>query len=65
MTVKSSSPSKTFRALVTVEFTAPDRATAIKRAKEMFDTPNSTVRVQESTTAWLSITDPEVTAPTS
>jgi hypothetical protein len=57
MTVKPSSPPKTFRALVTVEFTAPDRATAIKRAKEMFDTPNSKVRVQEASVAWLTLPD--------
>ncbi len=59
---KSVAQSKTFRALVTVEFSAPDRATAVKRAKEMFDTPNSTVRVQEATVAWLTLPDAAPTA---
>jgi hypothetical protein len=61
MTVKNSSPMKKFRALVTVEFEAPDRTTAVARAKEMFDTPNSKVRVQEASVAWLTLPD----APTS
>ena len=53
---------KKFRAIVTFEFDAPDRATALKRAKEAYDSPHSTVRVQEATVAWMTIPD---AAPTS
>ena len=56
MSVKPS-PSKRYRAVVTVEFEAPDRATAIKKAKEQFDAPNSKIRVQESLLGWMTLPD--------
>lgn len=54
---KQTSSLKKFRAIVTVEFEAADRATAVARAKEMFDSPNSKVRVQEASVAWLTLPD--------
>jgi hypothetical protein len=61
MSVKSSSPSapsKRYRAVVTVEFEAPDRATAIKKAKEQFsDSPQAKIRVQESLMGWMTLPD--------
>lgn len=52
---------KLFRAIVTTEFEASSREEALQRAKEQYGAHNSKVRVQEATTAWLTIPD---TAPT-
>jgi hypothetical protein len=53
---------KKFRAQITVEFDAPSREVAIARAKELYDTPTSKVRVQEQTVAWLTLPDAAPTA---
>jgi len=57
MTNKAEPEMKQYRATITVLFDAPDRSTAIARAKELYDTPNSTVRVAEATVAWLTLPD--------
>jgi hypothetical protein len=49
---------KRFRAVVTIEFEAPDRETAMARAKELYDSPQSKVRVQEQVASWLTLGDP-------
>ena len=55
--------SKTFRAQFEITFDAVDRAAALARAKELTDIPNAKlVRVQESTTAWLTLPDAAPTA---
>jgi hypothetical protein len=59
---KATTPTmKKFRAQITVEFDAPSREVALATAKELYDTPNSKVRVQEAVVGWLSVRD----APTS
>jgi hypothetical protein len=63
MTVKAKPEMKQYRAVITVLFDAPDRETAVARAKELYDTPNSKVRVQEASVAWLTL--PETSAPSS
>jgi hypothetical protein len=62
MNNKATPEMKQYRATITVLFDAPDRETAVKRAKELYDTPNSKVRVAEATVAWLTLPD---SAPTS
>jgi hypothetical protein len=59
---KQSTEMKRFRAVVTVEFEAQDRAAAVLKAKEIVDVPNAKVRVQEAALSWLTIPD---AAPTS
>jgi hypothetical protein len=53
---------KKFRAQITVEFDAPSREVAIARAKELYASEHTKVRVQESTISWLTLPD---AAPTS
>ena len=62
MNNKAKSEMKQYRATITVLFDAPDRATAIARAKELYDTPNSKVRVAEASLAWLTLPDAAPTA---
>jgi hypothetical protein len=63
MANKPSSQSKKYRVVFEVAFDASDRASALARAKELVDVPNAKlVRVQESSVAWLSITDPDAKA---
>jgi len=61
---KSKSEMKQFRAIVTIEFAAPDRPTALARAKELYASEHSKVRVQESSVAWITVADTPAT-PTS
>jgi hypothetical protein len=62
MNNKAKPEMKQYRATITVLFDAPDRATAVARAKELYDTPNSKVRVAEAAVAWLTIPDSTPTA---
>jgi hypothetical protein len=54
---------KRFRVVLTLEYDAPDRETAVARAKEQFGvtSPHAKVRVQEGVLSWMTIPD----APTS
>ena len=49
---------KRYRAVITIEFEAPSREVALARAKEQFASEQSTVKVQEATTAWLTLATP-------
>jgi hypothetical protein len=55
---KTTTPTmKKFRAQITVEFDAPSREVALARAKELYDTPTSKVRVQEAVVGWSTLPD--------
>ena len=61
MATKQSKPEmKRFRVVLTLEYDAPDRETAIARAKEQFGvtSPHAKVRVQEGVLNWLTIPEP-------
>lgn len=46
-----------YKATVSIEFTAPDRATALKRAREVFDGKDVKIRLQEGVLGWLTLPD--------
>jgi hypothetical protein len=55
---KKAEAMKRYRAVITIEFEAPSREVAMARAKEQFASEHSTVKVQEATTAWLTLVTP-------
>jgi hypothetical protein len=53
---------KQYRAVITVEFDAPSREVAVARAKELYASEHTKVRVQEASVAWLTLPDAAPTA---
>lgn len=63
MANKATPTMKQFRAVITIPFDAPDRETAVKRAKEQYgDRPEIKIKIQEQTVAWLTLPDAAPTA---
>ncbi len=53
---------KKYRAQVSIEFEAPNREDAMRRAREVFDGKNVTIKLHEASIAWVSV--PSTDAPT-
>jgi hypothetical protein len=54
---QKSTEMKRFRAVISIEFEAPDRAAAVVKAKELVDVPNAKLRVQEAALSWITVPD--------
>jgi hypothetical protein len=58
MKVKESAKAmKKYKATISIEFDAPDRETARKRAAEAFEGKDVKIRLQEGLLGWLTVTD--------